>query len=625
MACDPNNSEMVCRIKSPDQLRIPAMRRPLVAATLLLALMASRVQAQDPKEDLWSGARKGDPKAVAALLAKGVDVNAQTPYGATALHFAADKGHLEVVRLLLQHKAKANLKDTFYSATPITWAQMRNHWEVVKELVDAGAENAAALLTPAVKAGKLEVVRAILAKNKVPETTLSAALAAAAKQPEIAKMLKEAGAKVADPAAAPAKPTLTAQALAAYAGAYEGDEIAELTLVVKDAKLNVEMGGRSIMVMEPAAADKFKIANNDSLSVEFQREGDKIASLTLKNASNSFVLRRADPNKAKAASAKPVIPDEKSGVVKVPLSWPSFRGPHASGIADGQFPPVTWDVKKGTNVVWKTPIPGLGHSCPIVWGNCVFITTAISGDPKAEFKPGLYGDVDSVNDTTVHSWHVFCLDKRTGKILWDRCACEGVPKVKPHMKGSHANSTPASDGKHVLACFGSEGLYYYDFGGKLLWKCPLGTLDSGWFYDPSYQWGFGSSPIIFHNRVILQCDVGKGSFLAAYDIETGKPIWSTPREEIPSWGTPTIYESNGHVELITNATKFIRGYDPETGKECWRLGRNAEITTPTPIWNRDLIFVTSGYRPIQPIYAIRPGAKGDITLKEKQETNGSIA
>ena len=193
------------------------------------------------------------------------------------------------------------------------------------------------------------------------------------------------------------------------------------------------------------------------------------------------------------------------------------------------------------------------------------------------------------------------------------------------MKGSHANPTPATDGKHVIACFGSEGLYCYESDGRLLWRRDLGKLDAGWFLDPDYQWGFGSSPILYRNLVIVQCDVGKNSFVAAYDVATGKPVWTTPREEIPSWGTPTIYEDKEHAELVTNATKFIRGYDPLTGKELWRLGRNAEITTPTPVCGQGLIFVTSGYRPIQPIYAIRPGARGDITLAEKQETSAAIA
>lgn len=307
-------------------------------------------------------------------------------------------------------------------------------------------------------------------------------------------------------------------------------------------------------------------------------------------------------------------------------NWPQFRGPQASGVADGQPAPTAWDAAKGTNVKWKTEIPGLAHSGPVVWGDRVFITTAISSDPKAAVRVGLYGDVEPVKQEPKHTWKVYALDKRAGKILWEQTAYEGLPKVKRHTKATHASSTPATDGRHVVALFGAEGLYCYDVNGKLLWKQDLGPMDAGWFYDPDYQWGHASSPVIYKNMVIVQADIQKDSFIAAYDLKTGKQLWKTLREEIPSWGTPTVYEGKTRAELITNGTKFIRGYDPLTGKELWRLGGNSEVTTPTPIIAHDLVYVTSGYRPIQPIYAIRLGAaNGDITLPEGKETNASIA
>jgi outer membrane protein assembly factor BamB len=306
-------------------------------------------------------------------------------------------------------------------------------------------------------------------------------------------------------------------------------------------------------------------------------------------------------------------------------NWPSFRGANASGVAEGKPTPTTWNVEKGENILWKTPIPGLAHASPVVWGDKLFITTAISGDPKPFLRVGLYGDVDSDKDVSKHSWHVYCLDKRTGKILWDKVAIEGVPKIKRHIKATHANSTPATDGKYVVAFFGAEGLYCYDVNGKLQWKKDLGLLDSGWFYDPDYQWGMASSPIIYKNLVIVQCDVQKDSFIAAYDIKTGKEVWKTSREEIPSWGTPTIYEGKSRVELVTNATRAARSYDPLTGKELWRLSGNPEVTATTPIFGHDLIFIVNHYRPNQPIYAIKPGASGDISLKDGKTSNDFIA
>ena len=306
-------------------------------------------------------------------------------------------------------------------------------------------------------------------------------------------------------------------------------------------------------------------------------------------------------------------------------NWPQFRGPGASGVVEGRTAAVTWDAAKSVNTRWKTAIPGLGHSSPVVWGNQIFVTTAVTSAAKDETRFGLFGDVAPVKDDPKHTWKIYALDKLTGKILWERTASEDVPKVKRHPKSTHANSTPVTDGKYLVVLFGSEGLYAYDLKGKLLWKQDLGVLDSGWFYDADYQWEHGSSPIIYRGLVIVQADVQKDSFIAAYSLKTGKLVWKTPREEISSWGTPTIYEGKTRAELIANGSKAIRGYDPATGKELWRLTPNSEITTPTPFVARDLIFVTSGYAPIQPIYAIRPGANGDISLKDNQESNTFIA
>ena len=306
-------------------------------------------------------------------------------------------------------------------------------------------------------------------------------------------------------------------------------------------------------------------------------------------------------------------------------NWPQFRGPSATGVSEGAAKPVKWDASTSQNLRWKTPIPGLAHSSPVVWGNKIFVTTAVSSAPKDETRFGLYGDVEPVKNDPQHAWKVFAIDKSTGKILWERTAYDGMPKVKRHPKSTHADSTPATDGKYLIVNFGSAGLYAYNLDGKLLWKQDLGVLDAGWFYDADYQWEYGSSPTIYKNLVIVQADIQKDSFIAAYDIKTGKQVWKTPREEIPSWGSPTVYEGKLRSELITNGAKAIRGYDPATGKELWRLGPMSEITTPTPFVAHDLIFVTSGYAPIQPIYAIRPGGNGDLTLKDGKESSEFIA
>jgi outer membrane protein assembly factor BamB len=597
------------------------MLRKTTTALLLIAFLAPAVRAGDLGEDLLAAAKKGDAKAVKALLDKGAAVNAKNPYGATALSFAADKGHLEVVKVLLQHKADVNAKDTFYKFAPLDWAVMRGHAPIVKALVEAGAAGADDALLSAATRGNLEMVRAILDKGKLKPDALTKALAATpAKSTAVAELLKKAGAKP-----KPADPTTEVAVdpglLAAYAGTYRGDNL-DLKIAVEGGKLSVQFGTGPATKLKAIDKVSFKSVEG-TITIAFHREREKVASATLKYAKTEMAFRRVDASK-EPLPGKATIEDH-GGVVKAPLNWPSFRGPHASGVADGQFPPLTWDAEKDLNIRWKTPIPGLGHSCPVVWEERVYITTAVSSDGKEEFKPGLYGNVDSVKDTRKHTWRVYCLDKRSGKVLWEETACKGVPKVKRHPKASHANPTPATDGTHVVVSFGSEGLYCYDRLGKLRWQKSLGVLDSGWFFDADYQWGFGSSPILYKDLVLVQCDVGKGSFLAAYRVVDGKEVWRQSRDEIPSWGTPTIVEGPKGVELVTGATKYARGYDPLTGKELWRLARHAEITVPTPFFGAGLIFITSGYSPVQPIYAVRPGASGDISLKDGKTANDAVA
>lgn len=306
-------------------------------------------------------------------------------------------------------------------------------------------------------------------------------------------------------------------------------------------------------------------------------------------------------------------------------NWPQFRGPHATGVVEGSPQPVKWDASTQTNVRWKTKVPGLSHSSPVVWGNKIFVTTAVSSATKDETRFGLYGDVAPVKDNPEHTWKVYAFDKQKGTILWERTAYTGIPKVKRHPKSTHAAATPVTDGKYLIAMFGSEGLYAYDLNGKLLWKQDLGVLDAGWFYDVDYQWEYANSPIIYKNLVIIQADIQKDSFIAAYDIKNGKLVWKTMREELPGWSSPTVYEGKTRAEIVTAGAKAIRGYDPTTGKELWKLGPMSEIATPTPFAALDLIFVTSGYRPVQPIYAIKPGASGDLTLKENQTSSEFIA
>jgi outer membrane protein assembly factor BamB len=508
----------------------------------------------DDKDDFFAAARRGDNAAIKALLDKGVDVNTKNDYGATVLIYAAEKGHLEMIKLLIERKADLDVRDTFYKANALTWAMMSDRNEAITLLLKSGAKGEAEALSTAVAATSVNMLKAVLASGRINQETLDKTLASlAADKKDMIKLLKDAGAKE-----------------------------------------------------KPAEPDK--------------------------DASKTETKKAETPSKAATPSKtdEPSLPTEPAieptEKVKEPKPWGSFRGPNATGVADGQYPPTTWDAASGKNLLWKQAIPGLGLSCPVIWGNKVFITTAVNKESsKPSLRTGQYGDVDSVQEKAIHDWKLYCLNANSGRILWERTACTGVPKIKRHMKSSHANATPATDGKYVIANFGSEGLYCFSTEGRVLWKKELGTLASGWFFNPDYEWGFGSSPIIYAGRVIVQCDIGKDSFIAAYDLVDGKQIWQTPREEIPSWTSPTIImPDQGTPELVTVASKYARGYDPATGKELWRLGKFSEIAVPTPFYAQGLIFLTTGYRPIQPIFALRPGARGDISLKDDKESNDSI-
>jgi len=304
--------------------------------------------------------------------------------------------------------------------------------------------------------------------------------------------------------------------------------------------------------------------------------------------------------------------------------WPSFRGPFAKGFIEGVQTVQNWDLETGANIRWQTSIPGLGHSCPVIWGDKLFVTSAISGSGENSLKVGLYGDGDAVEDTSVHEFKLYCLDKNTGEILWNRTAHTGVPVVKRHTKASHADPTPATDGKHVLAFFGSNGLYCYNFDGDLLWSKQFGKMNAGPYNAPELEWGFSSSPIIYKGKVILQCDFLGDGFIAIYDIETGEEIWKVARDEESTWSTPAVFEKDGKTQIVVNGWKHMGGYDFETGKEIWRMSGGGDIPTPTPVIIDDLIYINNAHGRYSPIYAIKTTAVGDISLGEDELTNDYI-
>ena len=292
-------------------------------------------------------------------------------------------------------------------------------------------------------------------------------------------------------------------------------------------------------------------------------------------------------------------------------NWPSFRGPQAAGIADEQHLPDRWNVETGENILWRTSIPGLGHSSPIVWGDRLFVTSAISSRGGATFKTGPYNGADASDDTSSHQWVLYALDTASGRIVWQKTAYEGSPRDKRHVKSTYASSTPATDGRVVVAWFGSQGLYAYTVEGTPLWKVDLGRVSAGAMESAAIEWGPASSPVIWDGLVILQVDTRDDSFLVALSVETGEQVWKTNRDEGPSWSSPTVVTTANGAELVVNGGNFARGYDPRTGTERWRVATGSPIATPTPIGAGGLSIVTSGgLGSSRPFVAVRHGADG---------------
>lgn len=307
--------------------------------------------------------------------------------------------------------------------------------------------------------------------------------------------------------------------------------------------------------------------------------------------------------------------------------WPSFRGEGGSGVAAVGSPPVTWDVAASRNVAWSTPIPGLAHSSPVVWGDRVFLTTAVNVTGEGPDLTDRAVEIQGARDMGRHQWKVYSLDRRTGRVLWERMVHEGVPRVKRHGKASHASASPATNGAYVVVSMGSEGLYCFDMEGTLQWKQDLGVLDVGMVQDPTAQWGPGSSPIIDGDLVIVQDDRQRSqqSYLIAFDLRTGKERWRSKRDEMPAWSTPVVHKSATRQTIVTNASRYIRGYDDRDGREVWQLADtqaqppagigDGQVKVSTPILAGDLAIVTGGWPSgARPIYAIRV-ADGTLAWK----------
>ena len=295
-------------------------------------------------------------------------------------------------------------------------------------------------------------------------------------------------------------------------------------------------------------------------------------------------------------------------------NWPQWRGPNGAGISAEKNLPDEWSDKK--NVLWKMPLAGRGHSSPIIWSKRIFLTTAIEGEviPGAKavehVRNGkVWVHPDAIAGNRHHTLKVLCLDRDSGKLLWERTAYAGRVFDDRHRKGSYASSTPVTDGKLVYAYFEAEGLYAYDFNGKLIWKTSLGKLSK-------VGMGPGTSPTLYENFLYLQCDQEDGgeeagSFIAALDKRTGKELWRTPRIHRKTHATPMIVQASGRSELITNGAESVISYDPKTGQELWHAEGVAGYGIPSPVAGHGLVFLSAGY-PTKRTLAFRLSGKADL-------------
>jgi outer membrane protein assembly factor BamB len=299
--------------------------------------------------------------------------------------------------------------------------------------------------------------------------------------------------------------------------------------------------------------------------------------------------------------------------------WPQFRGPGSLGVAESPNLPDRWSTNQ--NVAWKVDIAGRGWSSPIVWEDRVFLTTVVSEGEIEPPKKGLYfgGDRKDIPKGT-HRWLVLCLDLSSGRELWRREAHSGTAPSQLHVKNTYASETPVTDGQRLYAYFGNVGLFCYDFEGKPLWSTNWPAVKT------RYGWGSAASPVLYQDRLFIVSDNEEKSFVVALDTKTGRQFWRAERDEKSNWATPYIWQNEKRTELITPGTQKVRSYDLE-GKLLWEFGGMSSIAIPTPFSKFGLLYVCSGYvqDKVRPVFAIKPGASGEISLKPGETSNEFIA
>ncbi len=567
------------------------------------------------QDDFFSAVREGRLDYVRAKIDAGTPIDIADRYGRTALAVSAQSGRLEVARYLLDKGADPQIADSFYHTVPLSQAVWNGHTEVAILLLERGAEPRGETFEHALRTGDLELARAAVASGPLMASTLAWARARADElEPEMRALLDKAKSRP-----DPEPPTLSTAELQRLTGNFEGftsDTTGKVTF--DGTRLQVAIDAAEPTPLIPVSERTFRTESGATLNF-VGRAGTIEGFVLVRDGSAPDLLRHSVAEPMPDASVPWKSEGASIGKATEPVvNWPGFRGSNATGNGDGLALPTGWNLETGKGILWQVELAGLGNASPVVWGNRVFIATAVGEGVAQKLRVGNTGDGSSVEENVTHSWRVYAYDKQSGNELWHKEIGRGKPLTKRHFKATQANATPATDGRYLVAVFPTAGLACLDLDGHVLWHHDLGGLNVSAFYDPNTQWGFAASPIIHGSRVILQVDVYGDSHIAAWDLASGKQIWRTERDVATSWSTPAIFPTKAGDELVVNGST-IYGYDPETGGELWRLGPNSELVIAAPVVGDGVVYVSAGYPPVKPIYAVRAGIRGEHRIEPGAE------
>ncbi|WP_243435772.1 outer membrane protein assembly factor BamB family protein [Acanthopleuribacter pedis] len=609
---------------------------------------------------LLEAADDGALAEVKRLIEAGVAIEAKNRFGMTPLYLAARRGHVAVVRYLHEKGAKLDVSERVYGISVIgaLLYDDRDETVVLEYLLDQKVVPTVSEILPLFEKKKTKTLGLIFDRNiPVGDTAVMLRGFAGQGNEDGVKILLEKGsfseearvraldhallagndaiiALLANTDALKKRPIPKIEEPKGFVGTYATERGFKVRFLFQDGLFKAESEGNDPTPLLRVSDVAYEIVGRMGATATFEEPVDGVMQkINVVYPTFSFQLTRTAKGKPKADAAAGADADPVAAVsadAAQPATagkggdgkgfWPSFRGPGARGVAEKQNLPLVWSEEQ--HVRWKIPIPGLAHAAPIIWEDRVFIVSAENGEEKPTLRIGLYGDIEPIGDLGEQAYSLTAFDTATGKQKWRQVIATAKAKNDRHPKSSHANATPVTDGKHLVVLLGSEGLFCFDMKGKFKWRKDLGLMEGSWFYDEKVEWGHGSSPVIDGDRVFLQVDRARDSFIAAYALKDGKELWRTGRHEIPSWSSPTLVKANSGDELVTNGINAVRAYDPKNGKLLWWLEGSSEIAVPTPFEHGGKVIVTNGYRPIQPIYVLKPGARGAIKVPGEDEEKG---